>query len=132
MNTIKKTRVFDLKQYPVLFKKYIDEIVQKYRDNNQNLVVVGMHYPDPNVGKGKFIKPFHLDIKADVKICLNPGVETIVKQYIRRELDHMSIEDIWKIPDLLRSTCEWLATFKKEKYKFMTPRETAAVLSKLK
>ena len=112
---------FRLKYYKEDFQNYINSVVSK---NAQYVIIVGMHYPDPWIDDKKHVKPFKLTIKADKLICLNPGVETIAKQLIKRE----------SIPDrdtkrIISDTKWWLNKFKKEGYTMMTPTELKSKLN---
>lgn len=78
------------KEFQKTYQNKIDEI----NKNNKNVLYVGMHFTDPRMefkGKEVFVKPFELTLNADKKYCLNPGVETIVKQCVMRHIANTNI-----------------------------------------
>lgn len=97
-----------------IFQKYVDDKIQQYRNQNKHLLIVGMHYPDPRTPTCNS-RPFHLKINADVKLCLNPGVETIVRQLIKREISHIQLAHL-DVKQMLKDTKWWINTFVKEGY----------------
>lgn len=111
-------------------QEYYDSIVFKH----ESCIVVGINYPDPHINyRGKFINvdPFKLNVRAKYKYFIDVDENTLLKQYILRELkEYMRYvnddiegakQDKFIIdpPQIIADNKWWIATYKKQKYVFM-------------
>ncbi len=110
------------KEFELTYQNKIKDINTK----NKNVIYVGMHFPDPRMilnNKEVFIKPFELELHADLKLCLNPGLDIIVKQFLIRHIkntDNILTEKSINIKNIIEDTKYWLFEYKKRNYKMLT------------
>lgn len=134
----------NLKNFSQKFQKYINDLIIK---NKNNVIFVGLHYPDPHIEfKNKIIdiKPFKLKINGEKYFITLPN-EQILWQHFMREL-----KDIIKNPkDYFNYTIEnpdykmldinewkkdftyWKKIHRKENYQFLSLDQIKNKLKKL-
>lgn len=117
------------KEFQITYQNKIIEINKKYT----NVIYIGMHFPDPRMelnGKEVFIKPFELELFANKKYCLNPGIDTIVKQFLIRHIIKSNIlkEKTINVKNIINDTKYWINEYKKRNYKMLSAEKIVKLL----